>query len=100
MNDPTEQNPFARRIGESRVAELLRIIGAPSNVRRSPSSGDLEGDFDLWCDGAACKYHTGSAHWDFADGTRAIVATPCTWLWVRLTFPNGQSVEVRQTNPA
>lgn len=96
MNEPSDQNPFARRIDETRVAEFLRIIGTPANVRRSPLSGDLIGDFDLWCDGAACKHHTGSAHWDFADGTRAIVATPCTWLWVRFTFSNGQSLEVRQ----
>lgn len=99
MNDPADQNPFARRIGETRVAELLEIIGCPANARHSPLSGDLAGDFDLWCDGAACKHHTGSAHWHFADGTRAIVATPCTWLWVRFTFPDGQSVEVRQVNP-
>ena len=98
MNPPADPNPFARRIDESHVAALLQLIAAPPHARRSPTPVDLVGDFDLWCDGGACKYHTGSAHWDFTDGTRAIVATPCTWLWVRFTFPNGQQVEVRQSN--
>ncbi len=96
MSNPADQNPFARRVGESRVASLLQIIAAPPHARRSPAPGDMEGDYDLWCDGAACKYHTGSANWDFADGTRAIVAAPATWLWVRISFPDGQSIEVRQ----
>ncbi|HRX53342.1 MAG: hypothetical protein R3F31_01820 [Verrucomicrobiales bacterium] len=98
MSDPTDLNPFARRVSESRVASLLQIIAAPPNARRSPAAGDLEGDFDLWCDGAACKYHTGSALWEFADGTTAMAATPCAWLWVRIFFPDGQNVEVRQAH--
>ena len=100
MSDPSDQNPFARRVAEFRVASLLQIIAAPPNARRSPAPGDLEGDFDLWCDFAACKYHTGSAHWEFTDGTRAIVATPCAWLWVRIFFPDGQTVEIRQAQLA
>ncbi len=73
----------------------------PASPRRpasasAPQPGDAAGDFDFWFDGGACKHHTGSAHYEFADGTVAIVASPASWLWVRIAFGNGKQVSVLQ----
>ena len=64
---------FARRIPEDRVASLLTRIATPPNRRQQAVEGDLPGEFDFWFDGGVCKQHTGSAHYDFADGAEAFL---------------------------
>jgi hypothetical protein len=88
--------PFDRRIGESRVAKVLDLIGSPPNQRDDPREGDLAGDFDYWFDGGACRIHTGSQHFVFADGTEAHLAAPVPWLNVNVVFPDGRIVDVVQ----
>ena len=89
-------NPFAYRVSESRVAEILSVIAEPPGLRRIPKAGDADEDFDFWFDGGACKHHTGSSHFQFKDGTLAIVASPAQWLWVKIMFADGESVEILQ----
>jgi hypothetical protein len=87
---------FAKRVGEDRVAAVLQLIAAKPRWRDSAAEGDLPGDFDYWFDGGACKQHTDSEDYLFADGTRAFVAAPATWLWVSIAFPNGEVVNIVQ----
>lgn len=87
---------FAHRVAEARVAEILRLIAAPPGLRRQAAAGDLPGDFDFWFNGGAGRQHTGSAHYEFTDGTKAMVARPASWLWVEIVFPDGKSVQVVQ----
>ena len=87
---------FARRVGEDRVAYVLQLIANKPRRRERAAEGDLAGDFDYWFDGGACKQHTGSEHYLLADGTRAMVAAPATWLWVTIEFSNGEVVSVVQ----
>ncbi len=86
---------FDRRVAEGDVARILALIDAPPNRRSSPAPGDPEG-FAFWFDGGACMQHTGSEHYRFADGTTAVRAAPIPWLWVTITFPNGESVTITQ----
>ena len=95
MSEPCD-NPMARRVPESRVAAILSAIADPPGRRTRPLPEDEPGDFDFWFDGGACKYHTGSAHYRFADGTVAMVASPAALLWVRIRFQDGQLVEIAQ----
>ena len=95
MNPPVP-NPFDNRVSEAQVAAVLACIADPPGRRTRPHKDDAPGDFDFWFDGGACKYHTGSAHYDFADGTRAVVACPAHWLWVRIAFAGGGSVVIHQ----
>lgn len=78
------------------MARILQSIAAPPQYRTQPIAGDLPGDYSFWFDGGAGQFHTGSAHYDFADGTNAVVACPATWLWVQIRFPNGELVEIVQ----
>lgn len=94
-----DDNPLARRVPESRVAAILSAIADPPGRRTAQRSDDPPGDFDFWFDGGGCKYHTGSAHYCFTDGTIAIVACPAAWLWVRIQFTNQTTVKVLQTPP-
>jgi hypothetical protein len=87
---------FAKRVGEDRVAAVLQVIAAKPRWRERAAEGDLPGDFDYWFDGGACKQHTGSEHYLFADGTRAVVAAPAAWLWVSIAFPDGEAVSIVQ----
>jgi hypothetical protein len=92
-------NPFDRRVSEAKVAAILACIAEPPGKRTQPNHDDAPGDFDFWFDGGACKYHTGSAHYDLTEGTRAVVACPAHWLWVRVSFSDGRSVVIHQQNP-
>jgi len=87
---------FLNRIDEQRVAEVLTKIAAPHNRRSQPLEGDLAGDFDFWFDGGACRIHTGSQHYVFANGTHAHVVMPAPWLSVNVTFPDGEIVDIVQ----
>jgi len=88
--------PFEWRIDESRVAKVLDLIGSPPNRRDHPREGDLAGEFDYWFDGGACRIHTGSQHYVFADGAEAHLAAPAPWLNVNVVFPDGRVVDVVQ----
>jgi hypothetical protein len=92
-------DPFDHRVPESRVAAVLASIAAPPRKRGKPQPGDIDGDFDFWFDGGACKFHTGSAHYHFTDGAAAVVACPASWLWVQITFGDGERVEIHQVKP-
>lgn len=87
---------FSNRIDEQRIAEILATIAAPRNRRYRPLEGDLTGDFDFWFDGGACRIHTGSQHYVFADGTHAHLVMPAPWLSVNVVFPNGEIVDIVQ----
>ncbi len=94
--DTTMSQAFLNRIDEQRVAEVLTMIAAPRNRRSQPLEGDLAGDFDFWFDGGACRTHTGSQHYVFANGTHAHVVMPAPWLSVNVTFPDGEIVDIVQ----
>jgi hypothetical protein len=96
--DPAAEfdDPFARRVSENQVARILQLIATLPNCRERPAAGDMAGDYTFWFDGGACQEHTGSQHYIFADGSTAFVAFPVAWLWVDITFPNGESVRVLQ----
>ena len=83
------------RILERDVAEILRLISDLPNQRTAARPGDLPGEFDLWFDGGAVKYVTGSTEYYFTNGTRAWVAVLMS-LNVGIAFPDGQQVSIRQ----
>lgn len=90
------ETAFDRRIPETQVAAIMATIASSPNRREHPKPDDIQGDFTFWFDGGACAEHTGSRHYFFADGTTAMLAWPATWLWAKITFPNGEVVEVIQ----
>ena len=87
---------FSERVDEDRLAQILLLIADPPNRRSAPAYGDLEGEFDFWFDGGACKGHTGTKHYSFSDGTVAIVVCPAPWLQVVVEFPSGHQVQINQ----
>jgi hypothetical protein len=87
---------FEERVDESRVAEILGMIGSTPHRRFEPQEGDVGGEFDFWFDGGACRNHTGSQHYVFADGTEAHAVAPAPWLNVNIVFPDGRIVDVVQ----
>lgn len=88
--------PFSRRVDENRVAEILAMIGSQPNRRQQPVKGDLAGEFDFWFDGGACRTHTGSQHFFFADGTEAHLAMPAPRLNMNVLFTEGEIVDIVQ----
>ena len=46
---------FQTRVTEEAVARVLQCIAEISNKREGRQVGDLEGDYDYWFDGGACK---------------------------------------------
>ena len=90
-----QATPWDNRISESAVARILTLIATTPNRRETPKRGDLQGDFDVWFDGGAIRYHTGNTDYEFTDGSSAgISVTYC--LFVGITFPNGVRVHVQQ----
>lgn len=83
------------RILERDVAEILRLISDLPNQRPAALPGDLAGEFDLWFDGGAVKYVTGSTKYYFANGTKAWVAV-LMGLNVGIVFPDGRQVSIQQ----
>jgi hypothetical protein len=58
--------------------------------------GDLEGDYDYWLDGGACKVYTGNMEFVFQDGTIATVAAPIPSLSLNIRFHDGRLVRIQQ----
>lgn len=88
---------FDRRVSEGAVAEVLQRIGSPPNRREQPIPGDVQGEFDFWFDGGACKIHTGSVAYEFTNGACATVAAPVPTLMVEIQFADGCRVRVQQS---
>jgi hypothetical protein len=85
----------AGRIGEGRVADILRLIADTPGRRETAAAGDVAGEFDYWFDGGACRLETGVTRYVFTDGSRAsVVVLP--YLGVGITFPDGEEVSVVQ----
>lgn len=58
-------------------------------------AGDVDGDFDFWFDGGACRQITGWNEYVFHDGTVAEdLVTPGLIIVIR--FPDGRRVSLRQ----
>lgn len=94
-DDSQGPNSWQDRVAESAVAGILSTIAAPPNRREQALAGDLDGAFDFWFDGGACRIETGVTHWVFESGTTAAVSvTP--GLRVNIKFANGRCVRVVQ----
>lgn len=79
----------------SEVADLLSLIADPPNCRDRPIEGDLDGDFDFWFDGGACKDVTGDRRYVFKEGHKASMPTT-PGLVVSIKFADGRSVQLIQ----
>ncbi|MBP6705566.1 MAG: hypothetical protein KA385_18790 [Vicinamibacteria bacterium] len=80
------------------VARILNLAALMPGRRERPRQGDLEGPYDVWFDGGACRYHTGLNRFDFADGARAWLATSLA-LKGAVTLPSGETVSFMQEPP-
>jgi len=89
-------NLFETRVTEEAVAKVLQFIAVIPNKREARQVGDLEGDYDYWFDGGACKVYTGSMEFVFQDGTIATVATPIPSPSLHIRFRDGGRVRIQQ----
>lgn len=87
---------FKKRISEGDVANVLAMVLALPNKREKPFAGDLEGPYDFWFDGGACRIITGWNEFVFRDGTVAEVGSCVPVLSVSIRFPDGRRVSVQQ----
>ena len=87
---------FSRRVNEEHLARILQTVATPPNRRDKAEKDDLQGEYDFWFDGGACKQHTGSQHYFFADGTMVSIVFPAAWLWLSVNLPDGEIVDVMQ----
>ena len=88
-------HPFNQRIDELEVARVLQLISEVPNKREKPQPGDLAGTFDFWFDGGACRIITGSTEYVLTKGIKVeVIVTP--GLNVKIQFPDGRSVDIRQ----
>jgi hypothetical protein len=94
------KNIFENRVTEGVVARILHLIATVPNQREAPAVGDLEGEYDYWFDGGACREHTGSMNFVFQDGTIATVVAPVPWLGLDIQFRDGRRVSIRQARVA
>lgn len=90
------RDKFDRRVDERAVAEVLHLIAMAPNRRGRPILGDVQGVFDFWFDGGACRVGTGYREYQFTNGARAGVADPVPALSVVITFADGCRVVVQQ----
>ena len=85
-------------VGLETVARVLNLIVRPPNKRTSPEPGDLEGNYDYWFDGGACRFDTGSTRYDFSDGTVAWGGSCMDPKHLAtVEYPDGKLVTVIQT---
>ena len=88
-------NPFEARVTEGDVARVLQLIAKIPNRREVRQVSDLEGDYDYWFDGGACKMETGSTRFMLQDGTSATVGV-LPWLSLSIHFRDGRRVVIQQ----
>lgn len=86
-----------QRVPEEAVSRVLWSIHSRPNQRQRPNPGDLEGDFDFWFDGGACRVVTGSSTYHFQGGTTAHVAV-LPQLLIQIRFPTGETVRISQSS--
>lgn len=89
------EEPFKRRVGEHVVAAILELIHSVPNRREKPLAGEVQGRFDFWFDGGACRVMTGWNEYTFADGVVAQVGV-IPALSVTIRFPDGRRVHIQQ----
>lgn len=80
---------FAKRVSEQELARILELIAQQANRRDRAIPGDVEGQFDYWFDGGACRVQTGSVEFEFLDGTAARLGVPVPSLSLSVRFPDG-----------
>jgi hypothetical protein len=84
----------------SDVARILSLVASRPNRRDTRRQDDLQGQYDFWFDGGACRVVTGGTIYDFADGTKVVVGGPEPSRYsLMITFADGYRVEARQTQP-
>ena len=93
--DSDMANVFETRVTEGAVAQVLQLISTIPNKREVRQVGDLEGDYDYWFDGGACKVYTGSMEFVFHDDTIARVAAPIPSLSLHIRFREGACQVIR-----
>lgn len=81
------------------VARLLNLIALMPGRRDRPLSADLEGPYDVWFDGGACRYLTSLNQFDFADGASAWMSTVSLALKGSVTLASGETVSFLQEAP-
>ena len=77
------------------VAEFLKRLHRPGEIRRQPTENDLAGEFEGWFDGGAFRTETGASVYTFADGCQARIAVH-PWLAIVITFADGAEVSVTE----
>jgi hypothetical protein len=87
---------FSRRVGERELARVLELVETQPNRRDRPLPEDLDGDFDYWFDGGACRVLTGWQESEFFDGTVVQLAAPVPALSLEVRFPDGRRVRIQQ----
>lgn len=86
----------------ARLDEVARILGLAALMpgrRDRPRPGDLEGPYDVWFDGGACRYLTSLNQFDFADGASAWLSTVSVALKGAVTLASGETVSFLQEAP-
>ena len=81
------------------VARILRLVAEMPCRRDRPTPGDLQGSYDVWFDGGACRYLTSVNAFDFVDGSSAWLSTVSPRLKGGLTLASGESVSFSQDAP-
>ena len=81
------------------VARLLRLVADMPDRRDRPRPGDLEGPYDVWFDGGACRYLTSLNSFDFVGGGSAWLSTTTLRLSGGVTLPSGETVSFSEAPP-
>jgi hypothetical protein len=87
---PENRRPFC---DDGAVARILHLIATTPNKRTTRQAGDLEGHYDYWFDGGACRIVTGHTDYIFLDGTRARRIV-CPEFPLDIWFPDGSLAKI------
>jgi len=90
--------PQDKHVSGSEIAEILSLVDNLPNRRDEPIAGDLDGDFDFWFDGGACRFVTGVTEYVFASGAEASSGV-LPFFNLSISFPDGRTVTVKQHIP-
>ncbi|MCM2256787.1 MAG: hypothetical protein NDJ94_14095 [Vicinamibacteria bacterium] len=74
------------------VSRVLWAIAAMPHRRDRPVAGDLEGDWDFWFDGGACRCTTDVNNFTLQDGSEAWLSTSSLTLRGGVRLPDGKVV--------
>lgn len=82
------------------VARVLSLVARMPGRSEKPRPGDLEGAFDVWFDGGACRFVTDYNEYCLADGAMAWLSTSSPRLSGAVRLATGETVTFSQQPPA